>query len=321
MSVELLLARLRDDPVLHTATVNDICERLSSEGIDKTRETFAEINVLLESTVSPSLATLVQVGRKYLSILEAYKAGQLPNHSNPFSGEYKLEDDLETLQAIPEHKELSGQVVNLLKASTFNLQGIIHRNSKQLEEANDVLTKALEFCTLGLSQAAVLSNLNLVCADKSEQSEKAALGAESKQWEKAAVAHAEKLEATAKALYKHGVANESDQKTLAFVFSRLAIFHKNRTRDFSDVEDMFAKSYELYPTSNIVYNNYGIFLLKQGTAETHLDKSIAIFDEVIAKDLTQSLIVGPDYHAQARAKKLALAAKNLKLVLREYNLL
>jgi hypothetical protein len=254
-------------------------------------------SLLTDSDVPKDEMDVVKVihhGARYLrDLIIKYQQDQLQNNTNLFTNE-PANVLLVGLHAIPLFHELSPFGSKIL-ASIYNMRGLIQKNQSKKEDAKASFVEALRWVTQGgIEESVIKINLaNLYDA------------------------------ASEKNMLQEAVDQLAMQETaMASVYVAQALrLRKENDRTPTGIEkidSLFRKAYTLFPESNIVRNNWALYLCDEDEFDpfarsfNELSHAAEIFKEVIASDPQRHLIVAPTYLAVTYYKLAGQYAKSDK---------
>lgn len=224
----------------------------------------------------------IYTGAQFLfDFIKGYQQTQLENTVNlsqqtAFLSEQTAVSELQSKNHI---QEIS-QSISMLLAAIYNMRGLVLKNAGKKAEAKEAFIQALEqYNETALEKSVIKINLaNLYDAD------------------------------TEKTFIQQAIDQLVTQETaMASLYVAQAVSLRKgsdrTTAGIEKIDQLFRKAYVLYPDSNIVRNNWALYLCDEDEFDPYtrsydeLNRATELFKEVIASDPQRSLIVAPTYLA------------------------
>ncbi len=286
-------------------TLNALREKVQSEDcvslLQECQKLRDQLNnpELVDEEAKNYFTTILNQTTSFLEAVRDYKQAQFHNTVNTY------DKKLTYLDMPKETTSLDRHALPRLASAFANFAGILeHYNRKNYASAQRFFDFALRYVSSNqatFSQAIITSNLLQTRFELKENVLEEVYK------------HSEALEQLAKEL-----SSPDEQKTLATLFNKIGQFIKAalKTQQQAGTQidnDMLRKglaavkrAYQLWPESNVICNNYGIYLLKFSNNKKDLLHAIALFQEVINRDPSITLVVARDYQCRTINKLLAL---------------
>lgn len=308
-SLPALLTEIESLSVMGAFTFNDIRENIQQNDIAELASKRNLLNGLLskehqfDGASKGLFSTLSSALETYETNLSEYIDSQLENTVNQYNKEI----------AIPEFSQAALEchpVFNKLLCTTNNLNGLyLKHNEKNLTAAQDAFSYASTLAVSPLDKATThanylkVTNEQYVATPKNQQHD--IIGPLFQSLQENYQSHYTTLDTLDTKDY-----NPRQQKTLATLYNSVGRFVKaSKTRDdkwINIAKECYEKAYQLWPQSNVMCNNYAIYLYQISSSPNELQKAINIFQQVI--DRNPGGFVANDYQVRTCTKVLALQA-------------
>lgn len=286
-------------------TLNALREKVQSEDcvslLQECQKLSDQLNnpELVDEEAKNYFTTILRQTTCFLEAVRDYKQAQFHNTVNTYDKKFTHFDMPKETTSLDQH------ALPRLASAFANFSGILeHYNRKNYVSAQRYFDFALLHASsiqATFSHAIISSNLLQTRFELKENVLEEVYK------------HSEALEQLAKEL-----SSPDEQKTLATLFNKVGQFIKAalKTQQQAGTQldnDMLRKglaamksAYQLWPESNVICNNYGIYLLKFSNNKKELLQAIALFQEVIDRDPSVALVVARDYQCRTINKLLAL---------------